>query len=207
MKNSNKLKQKIIINKIVSILFSIIIIYFIHKYIIINLLSIFNKWLITVIYAFLIISILICLIYYIFKLSKIPDKKDVYYELDNNIDKIFQKYGLYITKNYVVCIGGKINLFKIFVIPIKNIEAIDVDYDSRYLHKKKGSKSSLFSFIKGSIKTDIIYRDNDIMVFNIICNKKVYCITTASKLNKRKNKEIKEMADYICNKHKNIDYI
>lgn len=202
-----KLKQKILLNKIVSMLCSILVLYLIYKCIVLNLISIFDMWLIIVIYSFFIISILICFIYYISKLNKISNNNEVFYELDNNLDKAFEKYGLYITKKYIVCTGSKINFFKIFVVEIKDINAIDTYYDSRCLYIKKGSKKSLFSFITGSIKTNIMYGDNDRLVFNIISGKKVYCIATSSPLNKIKNKDIKQMADYICNKYKNIDYI
>ena len=63
------------------------------------------------------------------------------------------------------------------------------------------------SFIFASIKDDLAFGDNDRAVFNIICDKKVYCIATSNTLNKTKMKEIDEMADYICDKYKDIDYI
>ena len=63
------------------------------------------------------------------------------------------------------------------------------------------------SFVTASIKDDLVHKDNERAVFNIICDKKVYCITTSSYMNKKKIKQINEIADYICEKHKDIDYI
>ena len=207
MNNSKKVKQKIILNKVVSLISLILSLYLIYKYLILKLIPLFDKWIAIGIYSFFLISILIIWICYINKLNIISRNQDVFYDLDNNLDKVFEKYGLYITKKHIVCIGSKFNFFKTFVVELNNIDAIDIHHDSRYLYRKKGSKWSLFSFIKGAIKTDIMYGDNDRLVFNIICGKKIYCITTSSILNRKKSKEIKQMGGYICNKHKSIDYI
>lgn len=211
MRNSQKFKLKLSINKISCILTTLLLIYLLIKYIIFEMIPFFPKIVIFIISAFLILSIGICAIYYIVSLNKLvkANQDEVLYELDNEIEKVFESYGLYITKNYIICIGSKFSLFKMFVIPIKNIDAIDTHNDSRYFYKKKGkkSKNGFLSFIKASIKTDIMYGDNDRAVFNVICGKKVYCITTSSRLNKAKMKKINEMADYICDRYKNIDYI
>lgn len=52
-----------------------------------------------------------------------------------------------------------------------------------------------------------MYGNNNLLVFNIISGKNVYCVTTSSIINKMKNKDIIQMVDYICDKYKNIDYI
>ena len=97
-----------------------------------------------------------------------------------------------------------------FVVPIKDIDAIDTNSDSRfyYNNKKHTPKHPFLSFIKSSIKHAIVFgNSDDIHVFNIICGKKVYVVTTSSILNKNKIKKINEMADYICDRYKDIDYI
>ena len=108
MNNSRKVKRKITLNKVVSLTFVILTMYLIYKYVILNLILFFNKWLVIGIYCFFLLSILIIWIAYINKLNIINRNKDVFYDLDNNIDKEFEKYGLYITKKYIVCIGSKI---------------------------------------------------------------------------------------------------
>lgn len=211
MKNSQKFKLKLLITKIFYILYSLLFIYFFTRYIIIYLLPFFNKCVVFSIYFFIVFSILIILIYLLTRYNNFSkdEKEKIYYDLDNNTEKVFEKYGLYITKNYIVCLGSKLNIFKLFVVHIKDIDAIDTHHDSRYFYKKKSEKTKhvFLSFIKACIKTDFIYGDNDLHVFNIICDKKVYCVTTASNLNKRKIKQINEMADYICDRYKHIDYI
>ena len=211
MKNSEKFKQKLIITKISYALLAIVLIYIITNYIFLKLLPFFDKIVIIPIYIVLIILILVCLLYYLItnnNFSKV-EKQKILDELDNKIDKVFEEYGLYITKNYIVCIGNKSNIFKLFVVPIKNINAIDTHSDSRYYYRKRGNepKHKFLSFITASIKDDLVHKDNDCAVFNIICDKKVYCITTSCYMNKKKIKQINEMADYICEKNNDIDYI
>ena len=96
-----------------------------------------------------------------------------------------------------------------FVIPIDSINAIDTHTDSRYFYKNKKSKNKrkFLSFLKSSIQDDIMFGDSEIHVFNIICDKKIYSITTSHIFNKRKLKKIDEIADYICEKYKDIDWI
>lgn len=208
MNNSKKVKHKILLNKLVSLVFTILAIYIIYN-IILDLIPLLDKWVVIVIYSFFVISLIIFLIYYINGLDKFTRNKEIFYELDNNIDKVFEKFGLYITKNYIICTGSKIDFITMFAVKIKDIDAIDTHNDSRYYYKKKCNKSkgNILSFIKSSIKTDIMFGNNDRAVFNIICGKSVYCIATSSYLNKYKIKKINEIADYICDKYKDIDYI
>lgn len=202
MNNSKNVKRKVQLNEIVSIVSLFVVLYLIYKYVMLDLISLFNKWIVIGIFSFFVISISICFIYHINKLNKFLKNENVFYDLDNNLDKVFKKYGLYITKKYIICIGSKFNFFKTFAVKIKDIDAIDTYDDSRYTYRKKGAK-----FIIGLIKADIMHSNDGILVFNIICGNKVYCITTCSVLNEIKSKDIEQMADYICNKHKNIDYI
>lgn len=202
MNISKKVKRKVRLNEIVSIVSLFVVLYLIYKYVMLDLISLFNKWIVIGIFSFFVISISICFIHHINKLNKFIKNEDVFYDLDNNLDKEFKKYGLYITKKYIICIGSKFNFFTTFAVKIEDIDAIDTNDDSRYTYRKKGAK-----FIIGLIKADIMHSNDGILVFNIICGNKVYCITTCSVLNKIKSKDIEQMADYICNKHKNIDYI
>lgn len=211
MKNSQKFKIKLIVCKISCLLLTALIIYFIIKYGILELLPFFDKVVVILIGGIINICILIISLYYIVNLGRFTkeEKEKIYYDLDNNTEKVFKYFGLYITKNYIVFLGNKLNLFRLFVIPIKDIDAIDTQSDNRYYYRnrKNKSKNSFFHFVKASIKTDIMYGDNSLYVFNIICGKKVYCIATASTLNERKIKKIDEVADYICDRYENIDYI
>lgn len=202
MNNSKNVKRRVRLNEIVSIVTLFVVLYLIYKYIMLDLISLFNKWIVIGIFSFFVISISICFIHHINKLNKFMKNENVFYDLDHNLDKVFKKYGLYITKKYIICIGSKFNFFKTFAVKIKDIDAIDTYNDSRYTYRKKGVK-----FITGLIKTDIMHRNDGYISFNIICDNKVYCITNCSVLNKIKSKDIEQMADYICNKHKNIDYI
>lgn len=211
MKNSQKFKLKLLTTKVSYTLTSLLIIYIFTKYIISELTPLVDKRIVFTLYILVVLSILIILLYLITQYNNYSqeEKNKIYYDLDNNTEKIFKKFGLYITKNYIVCLGSKLNIFKLFVVPIKDIDAIDTSKDSRYYYrnKKDKRKPSILSFIKSSIKTDIMYGNNEVYVLNIISNKKIYSITTAYVLNKRKLKQIDEIANYICNKYKDIDYI
>ena len=211
MNNSKKFKSKLITSKIAYIVFTAIFIYIFTKYIFVNILPFFDKIILIPIYITIIILTLIILIYYLIKNNKFSKKQKeiIYDELDNKIDKVFAKYGLYITENYIICLGSRLNPFRLFVVPIKEIDAIDTNADSRFHYKKRGKKSKhkILSFITASINDDLTFKKDSLAVCNIICDKKVYCITTSSYMNKSKMKEIDEIADYICNKYKNIDYI
>ncbi len=212
MKHSQKFKLKLIICRISCIALMVAITFLLIKHIILELTPYFSKGIIILISVFLIGSILILAIYYMVNLNKLSKlgKEKIYKELDSNTQKIFKEFGLYITKNYIVCLGSKINIFKLFVIPIDSINAIDTHKDSRYFYKNKKSKNKhkFLSFLKSSIKDDIMFGDdNEIHVFNIICEKKIYSITTSHIFNKRKLMKINEIANYICEKHKNIDWI
>lgn len=185
--------------------------YLLIKHVILKSIPYFRKEIIILISVFLIGSILILAIYYLVNLNKLSKlgKEKIYKELDSNTEKVFKEFGLYITKNYIVCLGSKINIFKLFVIPIDSINAIDTHTDSRYFYKNKKSKNKrkFLSFLKSSIQDDIMFGDSEIHVFNIICDKKIYFITTSHIFNKRKLKKIDEIADYICEKYKDIDWI
>lgn len=211
MENSQKFKLKYVICAISSVLITGIAIYLFLKCVLLNLVPYFEFSIINMIFLFITISILIWLISYLLKLNKvyIEYKIKVCDELDNNLEKVFTDYGLYLTKNYIVCLGSKLDLLKLFVVPIKDINAIDTHWDSRYFYKKKNSKSkkSFLSFIIAAIKTNIVFGDSDRVVFNIICDKNIYCVTTAHRSNKYKKRKINEMADYICDRYKDIDYI
>ncbi len=211
MKNSQKFKLKLLTTKVSYTLTSLLIIYIFTKYIISELTPLVDKWIVFTLYILVVLSILIILLYLITQYNNYSqeEKNKIYYDLDNNTEKIFKKFGLYITKNYIVCLGSKLNIFKLFVVPIKDIDAIDTSKDSRYYYrnKKVKKKASILFFIKASIKTEMMYGNSEIYVLNIISNKKVYSITTSYILNKRKLKQMDEVADYICNKYKDIDYI
>lgn len=211
MKNSQKFKTKLIISKISHVLLTILLIYVFTKNIMMDLVPFFSKAIIIAIYTFIVGSILIILVYCLITKNRFSkeEKQKIYDELDNKIDKIFDKYGLYITENYIICMGSEINVFKLFAIPVKEIGAIDTYSDSRFFYVKKGKKikHQFLSFINASIKTNLLYKDDHLNVFNIICDKKVYCITTSTSFNRKKMKQINEMADYICNKYPDIDYL
>ena len=211
MKNSQKFKLKLLTTKVSYTLTSLLIIYIFTKYIISELTPLVDKWIVFTLYILVVLSILIILLYLITQYNNYSqeEKNKIYYDLDNNTEKIFKKFGLYITKNYIGCLGSKLNIFKLFVVPIKDIDAIDTNGDSRYYYrnKKVKKKASILFFIKASIKTEMMYGNSEIYVLNIISNKKVYSITTSYILNKRKLKQMDEVADYICNKYKDIDYI
>ena len=211
MKNSQKFKLKLLTTKVSYTLTSLLIIYIFAKYIISELTPLVDKWIVFTLYILVVLSILIILLCLITQYNNYSqeEKNKIYYDLDNNTEKIFKKFGLYITKNYIVCLGSKLNIFKLFVVPIKDIDAIDTSKDSRYYYrnKKVKKKASILFFIKASIKTEMMYGNSEIYVLNIISNKKVYSITTSYILNKRKLKQMDEVADYICNKYKDIDYI
>lgn len=212
MKNSQQFKLKLTICKISCVLITFAIIYLLIKYVILNLIPYFGQLAIILIGTFIIGSIFVLAIYYMINLNKLSKlgKEKIYEELDNNIEKIFKEFGLYITKNYIVCLGSKINIFKLFVVPISSINAIDTHNDSRYFYQKRGikNKHKFLSFLKSSIKYDILFSDNrEIHVFNIICDEKVYSVTTSHVFNKSKLKKIDEIADYMCEKYKDIDYI
>ena len=138
MKNSRKYKLKVLKCKF-SCIVVVLMLYILYKYLLSKLIPYIDKSIVLVIFIVIIILILIIAISYILNLNKVSNEelKKVYYELDNNIDKIYNKYGLYITKNYIVCIGNKFNLFKLFFVPIKQIDAIDINKDSRYFYKNK----------------------------------------------------------------------
>ena len=109
--NKYIIAQKTIMCQIVSIVSLFVVLYLIYKYVMLDLISLFNKWIVIGIFSFFVISISICFIHHINKLNKFIKNEDVFYDLDNNLDKEFKKYGLYITKKYIICIGSKFNFF------------------------------------------------------------------------------------------------
>ena len=139
MKNSDKFKIKLNIARIVCLLITALLIYIFTCYIIVGLIPFFDKLIIFIIYFLIVLSILTCSFYYIINLNRIDatEMKKVYLEIDNDIEKIFRDFGVYITKNYIVYLGSKFDLVRLFVIPIKEIDAIDTHRDSRYFYKKR----------------------------------------------------------------------
>jgi hypothetical protein len=211
MNNSDKFKSKLITTKIAYVVMALIVAYVLKKVIYLGLKSLIDERIILPIYVVLVIFVVIIMVYYLLKNNSFSEeeKNIICDELDNKIDKVFNKYGLYITENYIVCIGGMLSFFKLFVIPIKEIDAIDTHSDDRFFYKKRGKKTKhkFLSFLSASVKNNLVYGDNDRAVFNIICGKKVFYVASSSYFNKIKIKEIDEIADYICNKYKDIDYL
>ena len=209
--NSNNFKSKITKCKIAYIILAAIIIFIITKYVFAEVLPHFDKMIVMPIYITIVALILIILVYCLINNNRFTseEKRIICEELDFKIDKIFEEYGLYITENYIVYLGSKIDFFRLFAIPIKKIDAIDTHHDSRHHYKKRGKeeKHKFLSFTFGALKDDLAFGDNNRYVFNIICGKKVYNLMSSSPMNKGKTKAIDEMADYICSKYKDIDYI
>lgn len=215
MKNSQKYENQIKEDKTLCIIFTIIAIFFLSFLIINNLVTICTTTTIIIICSIIDILIFIIGFNYLKNAGKLPEneKDKIYYELDNKIEKIFEKYNLYITNNYII----SINSFKSFVVPIKDIQAIDTYKDSRYFYKyyyaKRGERKnkwykSFVGYIKAKILTKLrLSEDGEIHILNIVCEKKVYNIATAHRNNKKKLAEIEEIAEYICNKNDNIDWI
>ena len=213
MKNSQKIIKKIKEDKNTCLGLTFGSIMFITAVVINNLNSICNNVTIFIVCAIIDCIILIIGFSYFINIGKIPEKNKIYYELDNNLNKVFEQYNLYITDNYVV----SINTFKLFAISIKDIQAVDTHKDNRYHYKyywskrgekrKKGLKRFL-AYIKASFLTKLHFsEDSNIHTLNIISNKKIYNITTANGFNKKKLKEMDEIAEYICNISDKIDWI
>lgn len=209
MKNSTRFKLKVKTNKYVCIVFTLLIIFLFVKYLINNLIGFSSHIFVVGVYSLIVLFTIVCMATYLVKLNKLLENDNDKFldELDNKLDKTYGKYGLYITENYIVCIGKWYSLFNIFVVEVKDIDAVDTHGDHRYLYKKKVKGEKVILYFFKSIIDRIVIGGKDRLVFNIICNKDVYRITSTTSANKTKVKEIDKMADYICDKNEDIDCI
>lgn len=211
MRNSEKFKRKMLINKFVYTVAGLLFIFIFTFGIFKKFLPYSNLTIAIILYVFIIFTAYLIVkdsIKYVMRFSK-DDYNKIFEELDYKIDKEYDKYGIYITENYIIGIGSKFDFLTSVAVPIKDIDAINThgDIGHHYRNKKQKQDTSISTFIADEVLNKISGRDNDIYVFNIICGKKVYNLARTTFLRSKKTKDLDEIADYICNKYKDIDYI
>ena len=200
MKCSKLFKRKMLINNIayLSIFLTCI---FILVYIFINDNSYQDHLIIYILIGIILISILLIIsLKWLNRFSK-QEKKIIYDELDNHLEKAFYNYGLFITTNYIICIGEQVDITRLYVIPIKDISAIDINYNNQDKYKHKFL--NIFLFINSSSKKRIL----DDYVLTIICGKKFYNIKTISRKDSKRKEELNEIIEYLKQKYSNIDFV
>lgn len=99
MNISKKVKRKVRLNEIVSIVALFVVLYLIYKYVMLDLISLFNKWIVIGIFSFFVISISICFIHHINKLNKFLKNENVFYDLDHNLIKYLKNMGCILLRN------------------------------------------------------------------------------------------------------------
>lgn len=126
MKNSEKFLKKLKIVIISHIITTLLIIGFLTKIALIDLLPYLEKKYVIPFYIILVIFILIIL-YEIITTSynySEEEKRIICDELDNKLDKEFPRYGLYITENYIVHTSKPYDIYSVVAIPIEVIDGI-----------------------------------------------------------------------------------
>lgn len=166
-------------------------------------------------FGFIIVVSIIVTINHILKSNKYSDKEleTICNELDNKTEKYFPKLGVYFTKNYVVCMGP-INPFRVFAVKLDKIEMINTFYYMRHdfykSEKKRKRDRSLLDFIGFSVKHSVYHpksSNDSFKVFDLLCDDKLYRITTYHYLNKKKKKYVDEVVNYFSKLLPDIRYM
>lgn len=123
-------------------------------------------------------------------------------ELNYNVNKVFEKYGIYLTDNYLVCFGRKANIVGALYVPLKDITDIYIGSDRhmRYskTHKKisKKVKNKFLSFAISSGVSDF-YKDIEFCGIWIGTKNKTYSISRRFWATDKYIDETHEIAKYI----------
>lgn len=174
MKNSEKFLKKLKIVIISHIITALLIIGFLTKIALIDLLPYLEKKYVIPFYLILVIFILIIL-YEIITTSYNyfeEEKRIIGDELDNKLDKEFPRYGLYITENYIVHTSKPYDIYSVVAIPIEKIDGIFMGETLR----------------QGAFKAYILV---------LTSGTKMYQVISADYLYKEKIARIDEMGNYL----------
>lgn len=174
MKNSEKFLKKLKIVIISHIITALLIIGFLTKIALIDLLPYLEKKYVIPFYLILVIFILIIL-YEIITTSYNyfeEEKRIIGDELDNKLDKEFPRYGLYITENYIVHTSKPYDIYSVVAIPIEVIDGIFMGETLR----------------QGAFKAYILV---------LTSGTKMYQVISADYLYKEKIARIDEMGNYL----------
>ncbi len=175
MKNSEKFLKKLKLVIVSHIITALLIIGYLTKIALIDLLPYFEKKYVIPFYIILVIFILIILYEIIttrYNYSE-EEKRIICDELDNKLDKVFPRYGLYITENYIVHTSKTYDIYSVVAVPIEKIDGI-------YIGK-------------------IIIRSGKPIKYSLILTSgtKMYHVINSDPLYKEKIARIDEMGNYL----------
>lgn len=126
MKNSEKFLKKLKLVIVSHIITALLIIGFLTKIVLIDLLPYIEKK--YVIYFYIILVIFILIILYEIITTRynysMTEKRMICDELDNKLDKEFPRYGLYITENYIVHTSKPYDIYSVVAVPIEAVDGI-----------------------------------------------------------------------------------
>lgn len=126
MKNSEKFLKKLKLVIVSHIITALLIIGYLTKIALIDLLPYLEKKYVIPFYIVLVIFILIILYEMIttrYNYSE-EEKRIICDELDNKLDKEFPRYGLYITENYIVHTSKTYDIYRVVAVPIEKVDGI-----------------------------------------------------------------------------------
>ncbi len=175
MKNSEKFLKKLKLVIVSHIITALLIIGFLTKIVLIDLLPYIEKK--YVIYSYIILVIFILIILYEIITTRynysMTEKRMICEELDNKLDKEFPRYGLYITENYIVHTSKPYDIYNVVAVPIEKIDGI-------YIGK-------------------VIIRSGKPRKYSLILTSgtKIYYVITTDPLYKEKVARIDEMGNYL----------
>lgn len=174
MKNSEKFLKKLKLVIVSHIITALLIIGYLTKIALIDLLPYLEKKYVIPFYIILVIFILIILYEIIttrYNYSE-EEKRIICDELDNKLDKEFPRYGLYITENYIVHTRKPYDIYSVVAIPIEAIDGIFMGETLR----------------QGEFKAYILV---------LTSGTKYYQVISADYLYKKKIARIDEMGNYL----------
>ncbi len=163
MKNSEKFLKKLKLVIVSHIITALLIIGYLTKVALIDLLPYLEKKYVIPFYIVLVIFILIILYEIIttrYNYSE-EEKRIICDELDNKLDKEFPRYGLYITENYIVHTSKTYDIYNVVAVPIEEVDGI---YIGKFIIRS--GKPSKYSLILTSgtkmyhvINSDPLYKE------------------------------------------------
>ena len=181
MKNSEKFLKKLKLVIVSHIITALLIIGFLTKIVLIDLLPYIEKK--YVIYSYIILVIFVLIILYEIITTRynysMTEKRMICDELDNKLDKEFPRYGLYITENYIVHTSKPYDIYSVVAVPIEKIDGIFLGIT--YISRDEFTNS----------------RAHRIYVLIITSGTKYYQVISTDPLYKEKVARIDEMGNYL----------
>ncbi len=156
------------------------------------------------VFFLLLIGLIIKIVFKNISLIGGKNMQKIMQELDSDVVKYYENYGLYLTPNYLVCMGGTKNPLSLFAVALNDIDAINIYEDKSRSYR---AQNPTWQAIEAKIAAAVYSQKSEFYVLKIICGSKAYTIATASTLNSNKINQMVEIGQDLAKRLPDVDLI